>query len=332
MDHKSFGDFLRIRGLSVTYFLPDGREIKAVDDLDLTIGAGETVGILGESGCGKTSLAHAILRLLPAQARCDVRELSFCGRDLAALSESSLRAVRGHEISLITQDPALALNPVICVGSQITEVLRAHLATPTRERRTHAIDLLGEMGFENPEEIYAAYPHQLSGGQRQRIVIAQAIACNPALLIADEPTSHLDAPVQAEIITLLTRIQRQRGMAVLIISHDPALLAGFTHRLTVMYSGRIVEVGETSQVFRQPLHPYTDALVKIADYCFASPPSRPRDYFAAIEGEQPEPTAPPTGCRFHPRCPDRKDLCSQRYPQGFVPFPAHEVKCFKYGE
>lgn len=193
------------------------------------------------------------------------------------------------------------------------------------------MELFREVGFDNPEETYSACPHQLSGGQRQRIAIAQAVACRPALLIADEPTSKLDATLQAEILALLSQIRRQHGTAILVISHDPALFAGFADRIAVMYAGRIVEVGSRTEIFGRPLHPYTQALVRIVASS-AITGSRARVRLPAIEGESPDPTCVPVGCRFEPRCSERMDVCSRRYPPEFMPEPSRPVNCFKYGE
>ena len=326
-------DFLcEVRGLSISYALRDGTQIRAVDDLSLAIHSGEIVGILGESGCGKSTLANAILRLLPGLADCEEGSVLFRGRDLLALPDSELREIRGCEISLVPQDPALALNPVINVGSQISEVLRAHLALPAKERRARVLELLGEVGFDRPEQIYGAYPHQLSGGQRQRVAIAQAISCRPALVIADEPTSKLDAPLQAEIVALMAQIRRAHEVAILMISHDPAVFAGFADRVAVMYAGRIVEIGAAAGIFQEPLHPYTKALVQIAKAVVSAVAPAARARFGSIDGESPDPSHLPDGCRFHPRCPERMDVCSQRYPQAFMAEPSRPVNCFKYGE
>ena len=316
----------------MTYALRDGTRVRAVDDLSLDIRSGEVVGVLGESGCGKSTLASAILQTLPAHAHWEQGSVVFRGNDLSKMPESQLREIRGHQIALISQDPALSLNPVMTAGSQIEEVLRAHLRSRGKDRRARVLTLLGEVGFDQPREIYGAYPHQLSGGQRQRVAIAQAICCNPALVIADEPTSKLDASLQADIISLLARIRREHGLAIMLITHDPALLAGFADRIAVMYAGRIVEVGTTAQIFRLPLHPYTQALVKIAKSSVVGSAATVRRRFATIEGDSPDPSSLPSGCRFHPRCPDRLDVCSQRYPQIFLPEPSRPVNCFKYGE
>jgi len=323
--------FAQVRELTVTYSSEHGEPVHALDGVSIKVRTGEIVGILGESGCGKSTLASALLRLLAPNAKCESGTILLRGRDLLNLSERELRAIRGREISLIPQDPALSLNPVMTVGSQVGEVLRAHLPLTPQLRRERVMELFREVGFDHPEEIYSAYPHQLSGGQRQRIAIAQAVACRPALLIADEPTSKLDPTLQAEIVALLSQIRRQHGTAILVISHDPALFAGFADRIAVMYAGRIVEVGSSAEIFGRPLHPYTQALVRIAASS-AITGSRARVRLQAIEGESPDPTCIPVGCRFEPRCSERMDVCSRRYPREFMPEPSRPVNCFKYGE
>jgi len=321
---------MTFRDLAVTYNVDERVPIRAVDGVSLEVRPQEVVGILGESGCGKSTLASAVLRLLAPKAKCEGGVL-FRGRDLLNLSKAELRAIRGREIALIAQDPAQSLNPVITAGSLIGEVLRAHLALDAGQRRERVMELLGEVGFGRPEEIYSAYPHQLSGGQRQRIAIAQAVACRPALLIADEPTSKLDVSLQAEIVELLSRIRQQHGTAILIISHDPALFAGFADRIAVMYAGRIVEVGSCFEILGRPLHPYTQALMRIAT-AGMSAGARASERLPTIAGESPDPGCLPGGCRFEPRCSERMEVCSLRYPQAFSPEPTRPVNCFKYGE
>jgi oligopeptide/dipeptide ABC transporter ATP-binding protein len=323
--------FVQVRDLTVTYHPENDEPIRALDGLSIEVRPGEIVGILGESGCGKSTLASALLRLLAPHAKCEGGTILVRGRDLLNLSEKELRAIRGREISLIPQDPALSLNPVMTAGSQVGEVLRAHLPLKAQQRRERVKELLREVGFDHPAEIYSAYPHQLSGGQRQRIAIAQAVACRPPLLIADEPTSKLDATLQAEIVALLSQIRRQHGTAILVISHDPTLFAGFADRIAVMYAGRIVEVGNSAEIFGRPLHPYTQALVRTATSSVVTG-SRVRVRLPAIEGESPDPTCIPIGCRFEPRCTERMDVCSRRYPREFMPEPSRPVNCFKYGE
>jgi peptide/nickel transport system ATP-binding protein len=323
--------FLEVRELTVTYSPEDGDPIRALDGVSIDICPGEVVGILGESGCGKSTLASALLRLLPPHAKCEGGTILVGGRDLLNLSETELRAIRGREIALIPQDPALSLNPVMTAGLQIGEVLRAHLPLTAKQRRTRVMELLRQVGFDGPAEIYSAYPHQCSGGQRQRIAIAQAVACRPALLIADEPTSKLDASLQAEIVALLLQIRRQHGTAILAISHDPALFAGVADRIAVMYAGRVVEVGTSAEILGRPLHPYTQSLVRIATFS-AITESGAKVRLPAIEGESPDPTRLPVGCRFEPRCSERMEVCSCRYPREFMPEPSRPVNCFKYGE
>lgn len=319
----------RVHGLSVTY-LPEGDQpVRALDRASLEIRPGELVGILGESGSGKSTLAAAFLRLLPADARYDTGSIRFRGRDLLALRESELRRIRGAEIALIPQDPALTLNPVIPVGDQIAEVLRAHVRMTGRDRRTRVEELLAEVGFDQPRPIYHASPHQLSGGQRQRVVIAQAIACRPALVIADEPTSKLDASLQAEILSLMREISQRHHTAFVLISHDPTVLAGFVDRIAVMYAGRIVEEGRTEDIFRRPLHPYTQALVRLSARYLPDAGTRTR--FPTIEGEPPDLTCPGVGCPFAPRCPERMQVCTERDLQETTPQPSQRVSCFKYG-
>ncbi len=320
---------IKIRDLTVTYCADEGLPIRAVDGVSLEIRPQEVVGILGESGCGKSTLASALLRLLPPGTNAEGGIL-FRGRELMNLTDVQLRAIRGREIALIPQDPALSLNPVMTAGVLIGEVLRAHLPLSAAERRQRVMELLREVGFDRTEEIYTAYPHQLSGGQRQRIAIAQAVACRPALLIADEPTSKLDASLQNDIIELLSQIRQEHGTAILIISHDPALFAGFADRIAVMYAGRIVEVGKCVEILGRPLHPYTQALVRIASSLVTHTGTVSR--LPAIAGESPDPGCIPDGCRFEPRCSERMNVCSERYPQTFLPEPSRPVNCFKYGE
>ena len=236
----------------MTYALKDADPVHAVDDVSLEIGAGEAVGILGESGSGKTTLANAIMRMLPANSTCSGGGILIDDRDLLKLPETELRSLRGRAIAMIPQDPALCLNPVITVGCQILEVLRAHVPLPNKARKARVLELLMEVGFEHPDKIASAYPHQLSGGQRQRVTIAQAMSCRPSLVIADEPTSKLDATLEGETINLLSEIRRQHRTAFLVITHDPGVLAGWVDRIAVMYAGRIVEIGGTKQVLGKP--------------------------------------------------------------------------------
>jgi oligopeptide/dipeptide ABC transporter ATP-binding protein len=317
-----------VRGLSVSYEPDGGQPVRALVQASLSIGPGESLGILGESGSGKSTLASALMRLLPANARYETGEVFFRGCNLLEASEGELRNIRGARIALIPQDPALALNPVISVGDQIAEVLRAHVLTTRQARRTRVEELLVEVGFDQPQQIYPAYPHQLSGGQRQRIAIAQAVACHPALIIADEPTSKLDASLQTEILTLMRRIGRQHGSALVLISHDPTVLAGFVDRIAVMYAGRVIEEGSTDDIFRRPLHPYTQALVRLSSRYLAM--QAVRTPFPSIQGEPPDLTETVAGCPFAERCTERMPVCSERDLQETTPELGRRVRCFKY--
>jgi oligopeptide transport system ATP-binding protein len=317
-----------VSGLSVTY-RPDGSQlVRALDQATLSIRPGERVGVLGESGSGKSTLAAAFLRLLPADARYESGLVQFKGRDVLALPESELRQIRGAEIALIPQDPALVLNPVLSVGNQIAEVLRAHSRMNARERARRVDELLSEVGFDRPQDIKTAYPYQLSGGQRQRIVIAQAMVCRPALVIADEPTSKLDASLQQQILSLMQELSQRHRTALVLITHDPTVLAGAADRIAVMYAGRIVEEGSAEEVFRHPLHPYTQALVRLAGRYLSTERSRAR--FPAIGGEPPNLHSRTKGCAFAPRCPERMQVCTERELEETAPEGSHRVSCFLY--
>jgi oligopeptide/dipeptide ABC transporter ATP-binding protein len=325
---SSTGTLASVFGLSVTYRPINGPPVRALDQASIEVRPGELVGILGESGSGKSTLAAAFLRLLPADTLYDGGSICFRGSDLLALPETELRRIRGAELALIPQDPALALNPVLSVGDQIAEVIRAHVRITARERKTRVEELLAEVGFDRPRDIYTAYPHQLSGGQRQRVAIAQAMACRPALVIADEPTSKLDASLQAEILSRMRKISQRHHTAFLLISHDPTVLAGFVDRIAVMYAGRVVEEGRTEDIFRNPLHPYTQALVGLSTRYLAGASVRTR--FPAIEGEPPDLTCQGVGCRFASRCPERMQVCTERDPEETTPESSRRVSCFKY--
>jgi oligopeptide transport system ATP-binding protein len=316
-----------VSGLSVIYRQSGGQSISALNQANLSIAPGQRVGILGESGSGKSTLALAFMRLLPADAQ-SIGKVRFKEHDLFALSDPALRRIRGAGIALIPQDPEQALNPVISVGDQIAEVLRSHFQASRRERRGRVEELLSEVGFDHPRQIYGAYPHELSGGQRQRIVIAQAVACRPQLVIADEPTSKLDASLKAEILALMLQISRQHHTAFILITHDPTTLAGFAERIAVMYAGQIVEDGPAEDIFRNPLHPYTQALIGLSGRYLTSAPLRTR--LPVIEGEPPTFIKPEKGCPFASRCPERMQTCVESDPQQVVPHPSHRVSCFLY--
>jgi peptide/nickel transport system ATP-binding protein len=319
---------LHVQGLTVGYCSDDGPPVVAVDDLSFDIAAGEAVGLLGESGCGKTTLGLTLLRLLPRAACVRSGSVTFMGIELQALGERDLQKIRGGWISMVYQEPGMVLNPVIRVGDQIAEVLRAHSPLNLARAREEAKVLLTQVGFAADTCIDQAYPHQLSGGQKQRVVIAQAIACRPALIIADEPTTALDAVSQIEILTSLKTLQAKLQIALLLISHDPGELAQVVDRVLVMYAGRLVEEGPTNQVMWKPLHPYSRGLLqaRLSD----SSRENHKQLLPVIPGDPPDPAGLPLGCAFEARCPDGKSLCRSHKPQEFRPEASRRVACFNY--
>ena len=281
---------------------------------------------MGESGCGKTITAMSILGLLPSTGRITAGRIMFDGSDLASFSERRLREVRGKHIGLISQDPMIALNPVYTIGWQLAEVLRAHHRLSRAASRRRAIELLARVQLTEPELVAERYAHELSGGMAQRVSIAAALAGDPKLLIADEPTTALDVTVQAEILDLLRELQDERRMAILLITHDGGVIADVCDRAVVMYAGQVVERADITALFQQPLHPYTDALLGSNPY-FARGRRLP-----AIPGAVPEPGAWPAGCHFHPRCTYASAACHERSIELARPDPERETRCIHYAE
>ncbi len=331
---------LRVRDLTVRFRGEDGRAATVVEDASFELAAGEILGILGESGSGKTTLALALLGLLPAGGRVIRGEAVLAGTDLLRLSEKDLAGVRGDRISMVFQEPGISLSPCLRVGHQVADVVRAHRPWSRRRCREHALSLLEQVRLEDPGELYATYPHQLSGGQRQRVVMAQALACQPDVVIADEPTAALDATTQTRIVALLQELKERLRLAVVFISHDAALLASVADRVLVMYAGEVVEVGSREQVFRDPLHPYSRALLRCAPHPATSDAGRSRrNPLPVIPGAPPDPALWPPGCRFEPRCADRMAECGHRRPQVLPPVVSprggaggtgRSVRCLKY--
>ena len=288
-----------------TYFYIDEGIAKAVDGVSLHLFAEETLGIVGESGCGKSVTSLSIMRLIPQPPGKIVSgDITFEGKDILALPERRMREIRGNEISMIFQEPMTSLNPVFTVGDQIEETIMLHQGLGAREAREKAIEMLALVGISSPETRVDEYPHQLSGGMRQRVMIAIALACNPAILIADEPTTALDVTIQAQILELLEKLQNEFGMAVILITHDLAVIAEVADRIIVMYAGEIVETANTVDMFENPLHPYTSGLL-------ASIPAlmEKKDRLSVIPGTVPNATEFPAGCRFHTRCPHVMPKC-----------------------
>src|SRR5215471_17061123 len=310
---------LDITGLK-TYVHTRAGSVRAVDDVSLGIDAGETVGLVGESGCGKTMTAHSIMRLIPSPpAAFEGGKISFQGSDLLALSEDQMRAVRGRQIAMVFQDPMTFLNPVLRIGAQIAE------AAAEYTKESAIIALLQSVGIPYPERVIKQYPHELSGGMRQRVLIAIAIVNNPALLIADEPTTALDVTVQTQILSLLKSIRERKGTALLLITHDLGVVAEMCDRVYVMYAGKIVETADVFGLFEDALHPYTQGLLKSALSIAEFSPT-----LTTIEGAVPDLSNPPAGCRFHPRCPRVMDLCKEKEPPFDELKPGHLASCWLY--
>jgi len=324
------GDLLlQIQDLTVTYSQRNGAPLRALEKLSLSVAPGEIVGVLGESGCGKSTLANAVMGLLPAAGLIEEGRILLDDSNLLEMSEAQLCAIRGTKISLMPQEPALSLNPVMTAAAQLEEVLKAHLTLRRKDRKELVSDLLRELGFEDPSQVAGAYPHQLSGGQRQRIVLAQAIACQPDLLIADEPTSKLDPSLRSEIANLLATLHEKHGMAILLISHDVALLAALANRIVLMYAGRVVESAPRAAMVARPLHPYSKELLQLArSSAIGGAGIQPS--FGMMDREFEEARA--QGCPFEPRCGERMSDCAHSAPPEVQPEPGRTVRCFKYGE
>ena len=315
---------LAIKNLSVSFFSDKG-EVRAVRDVSLTVNAGQTLALVGESGCGKSTVALAIMRLIDAPGHIVGGQIRFKGRDLAALPESELRAIRGKEIGMIFQEPMTSLNPVFPIGEQIGEVLSTHLGLSDRAARAEALRLLEKVGIPSAAQRIDQYPHELSGGMKQRVMIAIALACQPDLLIADEPTTALDVTIQAQILELLQALQEEMRMAILLITHNLGVVAQFAKDVQVMYAGKIVEQADVITLFKNPLHPYTRALLKALPR-----PGHRAERLASIPGTVPSPLQYPKGCAFAPRCPDERAGYRENQPPLHEVEPGHAVACWLY--
>jgi peptide/nickel transport system permease protein len=315
---------LSVEHLTVAFESPVG-PISVVEDVTLAVAEGEVVGLVGESGCGKTMTAMAILGLLPGTARIESGGIFYDGRDLVTLSERELGQVRGKEVALISQEPMVSLTPTLRVGWQIAEAVRRHHAVSRREARARAIELLRQVHLPEPELVSRRYLHELSGGMAQRVAIARALAGEPKLLIADEPTTALDVTVQAEILELLRELQRERSMAILVITHDWGVIADLCDRAVVMYAGQVVEQAALMPMFHEPLHPYTEALL-------ASNPHYARDgeRLPTIPGNVPRPGDWPVGCHFNPRCAYATDACRELRIPLERPGAGRETRCIHW--
>jgi len=327
---KSFfvSHLLEIKNLH-TYFQTREGLVCAVEGVSFYLDRGELLGLVGESGCGKSITALSIMRLVAPPGKIVAGEILFEGRDLLKLSNAEMRSMRGNDVAMIFQDPMTSLNPVFTVGEQIAEALRLHRKLSRKDARAAAVEAMREVSIPDPELRVNDYPHQLSGGMRQRVMIAMALACDPKVLIADEPTTALDVTIQAQILELLNNLRRTRDLAVLLITHDLGVVAEVADRVAVMYTGKIVEESPVDELFARPKHPYTEGLLRSVPKLTAKDVAR-KTRLQTIEGTVPRPTALPPGCHFEPRCPYRMPRCREEeiplYPAG----PGVTVRCVLY--
>jgi peptide/nickel transport system ATP-binding protein len=309
-----------------TYFFTEAGVVTAVDGVSFTVNEGEPIGLVGESGSGKTVTALSILRILPRPGRVVSGSIVYRGENLLSKTEEEMRAYRGRRIAMVFQDPNSSLDPLFTIGSQLFEVIRAHKEISKEEATTQAVKLLELVKISEPETRLRAYPHELSGGMRQRIAIARALASDPDILIADEPTTNLDVTIQAQVLELLKELQQQYRMTLVMITHDMGIIAETTKRVVVMYAGRIAEMGPTEVIFSDMKHPYTAALLN------AIPRVDKKKKLVPIPGNIPNLITPPSGCRYHPRCPFAMDVCAEKVPELEVFADERAVSCHRWRE
>jgi oligopeptide/dipeptide ABC transporter ATP-binding protein len=315
---------LEVKDLKVSFRTEDGVAF-AVNGVDFTLNRGETLGIVGESGCGKSVSSLAILGLLPQPpAKVESGTIMYKGSDLLKKTDREMQSIRGNEISMIFQEPMTSLNPLYTVGNQISEVITLHQNLNADQTREKCVEMLTLAGIPSPEKRLKCYPHELSGGMRQRVMIAMALACNPEILIADEPTTALDVTIQVQILELMNELQRKFNTAIMMITHDLGVIAEMAHKVLVIYAGRVVEYSDVHSIFESPLHPYTEGLL-------ASIPvlDDVKDELNVIKGMVPSPFDMPKGCSFNPRCPYAKDICREKQPELYQ-LDGRQVRCFKY--
>ncbi|MBW1722223.1 MAG: ABC transporter ATP-binding protein [Deltaproteobacteria bacterium] len=321
---------LEVEGLKTQFFTFEGI-VKAVDDVSFYLNNGEVLGLVGESGCGKSVTAQSILKLIPDPPGKIVHgKILFDGRDIVGLGMEQMREIRGNRISMIFQEPMTSLNPVYTIGDQISEMFIHHKGLSRRESWERSIDMLRKVQIPAPERRVHEYPHQLSGGMRQRVMVAMALACDPEILIADEPTTALDVTIQAQILDLMIHLKESSGTSIIMITHDLGVIAEIAERVAVMYAGKIVEEGSTLAIFDEPKHPYTRGLLKSIPK-LGERSVRGRVRLKEIPGVVPSLLDLPSGCPFYPRCPEAFDTCKEQFP-GLVDLGEnHRVRCFLYG-
>jgi oligopeptide/dipeptide ABC transporter ATP-binding protein len=318
------GALLEIKGLK-TYFHTFDGIVKAIDGVDLTVYEDDTLGIVGETGCGKSITSLSVLNLVPPPGRIEAGEIRFEGEDLLTKSEREMRRIRGGRISMIFQNPMSSLNPVFTIGDQIAAVLRVHQNLDRFAARRRAVDVFRAVRLPDAERMPDKYPHELSGGMLQRVMIGMALSCRPRLLIADEPTTALDVTIQAQVLRLMRDLKREMRTSIMLITHDLGVVAQVCRRVAVMYAGVIVEIGGLSVVFKSPRHPYTAGLLRTIPRI-----GHKREQLDTIEGRVPNLITPPPGCRFHPRCPQATERCRQERPAMIEVGAGHRVACHLY--
>jgi oligopeptide/dipeptide ABC transporter ATP-binding protein len=319
---------ISIKNLKTNFYTYAG-VVKALDGINLDIYKGETLGLVGETGCGKSVTALSIIRLIQwPPGKIDEGSIMFEGRDLLKLSNKDMQQIRGNKISMIFQEPMNSFNPVFTIGDQITEVLMLHQKMNKKVAKAKAVEMLKFTGLPAPERVADSHPHELSGGMLQRAMIAMALACQPALLIADEPTTALDVTIEAQILTLMKDLKDKIGSTILIITHDLGIIAEVCDRVGIMYAGNIVELGNADTIFHQPAHPYTNGLISAIPKLSTKRGER----LETIPGNVPNLIYPPTGCRFHPRCSKAMDICKKEKPGVYRLGDGHFVSCFLYAD
>ena len=322
---------LQVQDLHAAYISRSGKKCLALAGVSFDVLPGEILGVLGESGSGKSTLATALLRLLPRNGSIQKGAVQFEGHDLLQVEPQILQRIRGARIALIYQEPSLALHPALRVGDQISDVLSAHESLRRDALRRKTLQLLSEVFPEHPARIAESYPHQLSGGQQQRVLIAQAIACGPALIVADEPTASLDPTTQQDILALFRTLRKKFNLSLILITHKPALLGGLADRVLVLYAGKVAEIGPTEKILMSPRHPYTQALLRSMPGRLDEPLTGRKSRLPVIPGEAMKLEVFAEGCKFEARCADRMELCTRREPSPVAVDETHAVSCFKYG-
>jgi oligopeptide/dipeptide ABC transporter ATP-binding protein len=321
---------LEVNNLHVAYSARTGEICPALVGVNFVLGSGEILGVLGESGSGKSTLAASLLQLLSPNGKIQEGKILFEGQNLLEASPEDLRKIRGGRIGLIFQEPSSSLHPTIQVGQQVSDVLAAHESLDRRTLREKTSQLFAAVFPAGAERISRSYPYELSGGQRQRVLIAQAIACGPSLVVADEPTASLDPTTQREILLLFQSLSQKFGLAMIFITHNPALLAGLADRILILYAGRVAEIGPTAKVLSSPKHPYTEALLQCLPSHLREDQSMRKARLHVIAGDPPDLSLAARGCLFEPRCTQRMEICKGSEPQAAAVSELHEVSCFKF--